>query len=110
MMLPSAYVQARDDKGIFKKYSFAEMRKDFKEEEFAVMDEVSNIRSNWMIDLTERQKRFFERIDFLSWKSRQKIELNTPVFIELSISNGIFSRMNNFTALVKHKILNSNYK
>ncbi|MBP6657756.1 MAG: nucleotidyltransferase domain-containing protein [Bacteroidia bacterium] len=108
MMLPSAYVQARDDKGIFKKYSFAEMRRDFTDDEFAVMDEVSNIRLNWMVDLTDRQKKFFERIDFLSWKGRQKIELSTPVFIELSINNGIFSRMNNFTALVKHTILNSN--
>ena len=106
MMLPSAYVQARDDKGIFKKYSFAEMRRDFKDEEYAVMDEVSNIRMNWMYDLTDKQRRFFERIDFLSWKKRQKIELSIPVFIEMSISNGIFSRMNNFTALVKHTIIN----
>ncbi len=107
MMLPSAYVQARDDKGVFKKYSFAEMRRDFKDEEYTVMDEVSNIRMNWIYDLTEKQKKFFERIDFLSWKGRQKIELSTPVFIELSINNGIFSRMNNFTALVRHRIINS---
>lgn len=106
MMLPSAYVQARDDKGIFKKYSFAEMRRDFKDDEYAVMDEVSNIRMNWMYDLTDKQRRFFERIDFLSWKKRQKIELSTPVFIEMSMSNGIFSRMNNLTALVKHTIIN----
>lgn len=107
MMLPSAYVQARDEKGIFKKYSFSEMRRDFKDEEFAVMDEVSNIRMNWIIDLTEKQKSFLERIDFLSWKGRQKIELNTPVFVEISMNSGLFSRMNNFTALVRHRILNS---
>ncbi|HQV98868.1 MAG TPA: nucleotidyltransferase domain-containing protein [Bacteroidia bacterium] len=106
MMLPSAYVQARDEKGVFKKYSFAEMRKDFNDEEFAVMDEVSNIRLNWIYDLTEKQSKYFERIDFLSWKGRQTIELNTPVFIEMSMNNGLFSRMNNFTALVKHAILN----
>jgi hypothetical protein len=106
MMLPSAYVQARDEKGIFKKYSFAEMRKDFGAEEFSVMDEVSDIRTSWMYDLTDRQLKYFERIDFLSWKGRQKIELETPVFIEAAIHNGLFSRMNNFTALVRHTILN----
>lgn len=109
MMLPSSYVQARDDKGIFKKYSFAEMRKDFKEEEFAVMDEVSNIRSNWMYDLTDRQRKYFQRIDFLSWKGRQNAELDTPVIIETALSSGLFSRMNNFTALVRYKILNSRH-
>ncbi len=106
MMLPSAYVQARDNIGIFKKYSFNEMRKDFTPEEFAVMDEVSSIRLNWYYELTEKQKKFLERIDFLSWKSRQKMEVLIPSFIKNAVQNGLFLRMNNFTTLVSNTILN----
>ncbi len=104
MMLPSAYIQARDKKGIFKKFSFEEMRKDFTSQEYSVMDEVSTIRKNWKVELSEKQNRFFQRIDFLSWKSRQKISMAIPAFIEAAIHDGLFSRMNNFTEVVKNKL------
>lgn len=108
MMLPSAYIQARDGKGIFKKFSFAEMRKDFSQSEFAIMDEVSSIRTNWMFELTNKQYKFLERIDFISWKSRQTINITVPAYIETALHNGLFSRMNTFTTLVKNKISNMN--
>lgn len=38
------------------------MRRDFTDDEFAVMDEVSNIRLNWMVDLTDRQKKFLKEL------------------------------------------------
>ena len=106
MMLPATYVQARDRKGIFKKYSFQEMKKDFRDEEYAVMDEVSSIRSSWVVDLSPAEQAFLQRLDFISWKRRQKIALEVPVFIQSMISNGLFARMNNFTALAKYKIQN----
>ena len=109
MMLPSAYIQARDSKGIYKKFSFGEMRKDLTAEEYSVMDEVSTIRMNWKYELNDKQIRFLQRIDFLSWKQRQKIKMAIPAFIETAIHDGLFSRMNSFIDIVKSK-LNSGEK
>lgn len=104
MMLPSAYVQARDEQGIFKKFSFESMREDFTPDEFHVMDEVTSIRSNWKVELSDKQIKFFERIDFMSWKKRQRIDVSVPIFIESLLHNGIFSRMSDFTKLAKSKM------
>lgn len=106
MMLPASYVQARDRKGIFKKYSFQEMRKDFRSEEYAVMDEVSSIRENWKVDLSLNDKLFLQRLDFLSWKRRQSLSLEAPKNIQSLLDSGLFSRMNIFTDLAKLKIQN----
>ena len=52
MLLPALYVQARDGKGIFKKFSFDAARKDFPKEEWRIMDEVSRIREEWNYPVT----------------------------------------------------------
>ena len=104
MMLPSAYVQARDDKGIFKKYSFDEMRKDFSTQEFKVMDEVSSIRANWVVEVNGADRKLLERLDFLSWKKRQRMKMTIPIFIESFLNDGLFERMNEFALLSKFKI------
>lgn len=104
MMLPASYVQARDKKGIFKKYSFQEMEKDFPADDYAVMNEVSSIRSQWNVKLSSQDRSFLQRLDFLSWKRRQSISIVVPNYIQVLINNGLFTRMNNFTALAKLKI------
>jgi hypothetical protein len=47
MLLPSLYVQSRDGYAIFKKFSFNEVKKDFSNEEWEVMEEVSRVRGSW---------------------------------------------------------------
>ncbi len=47
MLLPAVYVQVRDAKGIYKKFSFSAAEADFAEKEWSVMDEVSAIREKW---------------------------------------------------------------
>jgi hypothetical protein len=47
MLLPSLYIEAKTGKGIYKKFSFSEARKDFDPDAWAVMDEVSEIRNQW---------------------------------------------------------------
>jgi len=57
MLLPALYLQAKEKRGIYKKYSFDLARKDFKEEEWRIMDEVSEIRQNWNYSLSPLQRK-----------------------------------------------------
>lgn len=47
MLLPAQYLQVRDDRGIFKKFSFSAARCDFTSEVWECMDRVSGIRLQW---------------------------------------------------------------
>jgi predicted nucleotidyltransferase len=46
MMLPTLYYQAKEKKGIYKKYSFKMVKNDFSSS-WTIMDKVSLIRTNW---------------------------------------------------------------
>jgi hypothetical protein len=47
MLLPALFIQAKNKKGIFKKYSFEEAKKYFPAGDWAIMDHVSIIRKEW---------------------------------------------------------------
>jgi hypothetical protein len=47
MLLPAMYVQARDQKGMFKKFTFEAARGDFTAEEWSSMTAVSEVRLRW---------------------------------------------------------------
>jgi hypothetical protein len=47
MLLPALYVQARDRKGMYKKFTFEAARPDFAASTWQAMDYVSSIRENW---------------------------------------------------------------
>lgn len=47
MLLPTLYVQARDQRGIYKRDSFAAARVDFSPQVWSIMDEFSLMRSKW---------------------------------------------------------------
>jgi len=57
MLLPALYVQARDGKGLFKKFSFDSAKMDFSTAQWNVMDEVSQLRLNWKISLPESTRK-----------------------------------------------------
>lgn len=50
MLLPTLFIQAVTEKGIYKKNSFEAARTYFKHSEWQVMDDVSDIRSQWNIN------------------------------------------------------------
>jgi predicted nucleotidyltransferase len=52
MLLPALYIQARHGRSVYKKDSFAEARRDFAPEAWAVMDEISAMRLAWQVDLS----------------------------------------------------------
>jgi hypothetical protein len=47
MLLPALYVQLRDKKGIFKKFSFESARADFSDGDRSIMVGVSSLRKDW---------------------------------------------------------------
>ena len=53
MLLPALYVQARDRKGMYKKFSFEAARPDFATASWQVMDSISSIRSDWELLMKE---------------------------------------------------------
>ena len=107
MMLPCLYVQAKEGRGIFKKFSFEEMRNDFSREDFAVMDTVSGIRKAWKIDLQEKEKRFLERTDFFSWYRRKHIQYKIPTAIHNAVDEELFIRMRLLTVEARKRIGNT---
>lgn len=60
MLLPSLYLQAKNKRGIFKKFSFEEAKKDFSNDEWATIDIASRIRNDWETHLTSIQQYFLQ--------------------------------------------------
>jgi hypothetical protein len=56
MLLPALYCQARDKRGIFKKYAFEEARKDFDKNIWAPVEIASEIRLKWHYKINPFQK------------------------------------------------------
>jgi len=59
MLLPALYIQARDKKGVYKKFSFDLARKDFPETEWEIINEVSEIRDNWHYKMGKIKRKIF---------------------------------------------------
>jgi len=57
MLLPALYLQAKNGCGIYKKESFALARSDFDSADWAIIDEVSEIRMNWNYAISSLKKR-----------------------------------------------------
>ena len=63
MLLPTFYLQAKGKRGIFKKFSFNIARQDFSDDEWRIMDTISEIRDNWHYELTGWQQFLLTRFN-----------------------------------------------
>ena len=61
MLLPCLYIQKKEQRGVFKRESFDLLRKWVDKDDFKIMDEISEIRSNWNYKLSPVQKWFLMR-------------------------------------------------
>ena len=105
MLLPTAYVQARDGHGIFKRESFAEAAKDFTHEEWKVMHDVSTIRKNW--DYT--MDRFSKALSVSTCLPLRSYLLrfftrNIPSSLRVSCGEQLYSEMLDLTFLMNAKL------
>lgn len=104
MLVPTLYLQARDNKPLFKKFSFAAARKDFSPEEWGIMDEVSLIRERWHFSV-----HFFQRFmlsmnhPFLN-RLKKIIPLKIPADIKSHLSEDFYLRMKMLVEAMQKKL------
>jgi hypothetical protein len=104
MLLPALYVEARDQKGIFKKFSFESAQKDFSSEEWRIMNEVSLIRQQWKIKITGWKKNRIESPRFFPFNLSAMLAPKIPAEINRMLDNKFYESMLEFTNMLSKKI------
>lgn len=104
MLLPALYVQARDKKGIYKKFSFQEARKDFSNNEWHVMDEVSLIRKNWNVEIPRWKRKLIASSKYFSFNLSKLLAPKISDELKEKMSMGFYQSMLNFTKTICKKI------
>lgn len=105
MLLPALYVQVRDDKGVYKKQSFDLARRDFTENEWAIMDEVSNIRLNWHYSINALQRWFLTRTGRIRTYYARYMPIAIPTDIKARLTPDFFQRMESLVVAMERKVL-----
>jgi len=97
MLLPSIYVEAKTGKGIYKKFSFSEARKDFTPDEWSIMDEISDIRSQWTYDPSWKIRKV--PVLVTPWLRREQAAKASPLppMIKQRLSQDFLKRMDNLS-------------
>ncbi len=93
MMLPALYIQARDRKGIFKKYSFTEAAKDFKEEDWSIIEEVSRMRSQWPTEMSAFHRKLFGKTSYIWTQYRKRFGPGIPAHFKEQLDQKFYERV-----------------
>jgi len=104
MLLPALYVQARDSKGIYKKYSYKLAKVDFSEGEWSIMDEVSFLRANWSYNISWPQRFFFKRPQSVCRLSAKKFAPAIPQVMRKILTDDFYKRMAIFVVSMSIKL------
>ena len=93
MLLPALYYQAHYRKGIFKKDSFKFARKDFSENDWGIMNEVSEIRKQWDYTLNDFQRYMLAQTNPIIRRYRKYFAPKTPNFIRQRFTPQFYDRI-----------------
>lgn len=104
MLLPALYCQARDRKGIFKKFSFDAAREDFSASAWAIMDEVSGIRANWHYSLNPVRRYFMTRISPLWIRLKRNVAPRIPPGLKKKLTTGFYQRILDLIEQMEEKL------
>jgi hypothetical protein len=104
MLLPALYCQAKYRRGILKKDSFTLARNDFSDDEWIVMDEVSQVRRSWQSTLTGRRRYMMTRIHPLLARFRGKFAPATSKSITSFFSRDTYDRIIRLSGQMKKKL------
>ncbi|NIM17572.1 MAG: hypothetical protein GTO45_36625 [Candidatus Aminicenantes bacterium] len=104
MLLPALYCQARDRKGIFKKYSFQEARKNFTAREWEVLDEISSIRQTWHVHLSLMVKFILTRSTVFSRLFAVHFGPSIPRDLAQQLDDVFYNRVDSLISLFIHKL------
>ena len=106
MLLPALYLQARNGKGLYKKFSFAEARKDFSAEQWAIMDEVSEIRAGWQVDIPLLKKKLLASGHFFTRRYARKLGPAIPAKVKKRLTADFYRRMHHLVDMMREKLKN----
>ncbi|HNQ61387.1 MAG TPA: hypothetical protein PKJ62_03270 [Bacteroidia bacterium] len=93
MMLPTLYIQARDQRGIFKKFSFTAAAADFNQNTWSIMEDVSRIRQEWPKFENQAELRKFRKIGYIWMKYRKKMGPPIPGQFVARLNDDFYNRM-----------------
>jgi hypothetical protein len=103
MLLPSLFIETKTGKGIYKKYSFEAARPYFSDDEWAVMDEISRIRSEWKYSPSWKPP----KTPFITTPFLRKLQASKagalPVELTSKLTPAFTARMRNLAALFIEK-------
>ena len=105
MLLPSLYIQSRYSKGIYKKESFNIASKDFNSADWAIMDEVSQIRADWSCETSSLLKKIIIRPHLVSRHIAQRFAPKIPANISSLLTQDFYFRMQKLVSLMKDNLL-----
>lgn len=105
MLLPALYVQARDGAGIYKKDSFGQAERDFTSEDWAVMSQVSRMRSGWHYEIEGFRRRLLtiHHPTLRKWLTR-KCSPGIPRNLEQQLTASFYSRVAGLTEKMREKL------
>ncbi len=103
MLLPALYIQAKEHQGIFKKDSFTAASFDFSQNNWSVMNDISNIRLEWNYPINTKREMMawdYRRIPAISKLFRTV----APEALRMTIDRKLLVRMKNLVDLMVRKI------
>jgi predicted nucleotidyltransferase len=104
MLLPTLYVEIRDRKGIYKKFSFEAARGDFDVESWLIMEEVSLIREQWFFEISPFWRGWITKPTKMSRSIVRTYLPRIPDGIEMKLTEEFYRRMSHLTGLMKRKV------
>ena len=104
MLLPTLYVETRDQKGIYKKFSFDAARTDFDVEDWSIMEEVSSLRENWFFEISPLWQVLTKKPTKISRFLVRTYSPPVPEEIKKKLTEDCYRRMSRLIALMKRKI------
>lgn len=103
MLLPSLYVEMRDRKGIYKKFSFETARVDFNSADWSIMEDVSSIRDKWFYEISPRWRKLMTKPTRFSRFLARTYSPAVPREMKVILSDVFYQRMSNLIELMRKK-------
>lgn len=105
MLLPALYVQVRDNKSMYKNFCFAAAKSDFSQEDWAIMDEVSSLRSIWSYNISPFGRWVITKSTQLSGFLKSRFSPHIPEHTKAILKDSFYQRMQNLAIIMRRKIL-----
>jgi len=103
MLLPTLYVEIRDQKGIYKKFSFEAARLDFDVEDWSIMEEVSLLREKWFYEISPLWRGLMTKPTKMSRFLVRTYSPAVPKEIKKKLKDDFYRRMSHLIDLMQRK-------